>query len=137
MSPGDLALFFLPESAYPFVIAVLALGIVVGFLPLGKGARLILLIALMPLMSSVTSRVLEVLPWYVAVGLLLFVGLSVVRGVLELFLGREAAGHVLAWCIIGLAKLTFRVVAVLVAGGFTLLRLALRASARVEPRRLQ
>ncbi|ODT03810.1 MAG: hypothetical protein ABS52_07740 [Gemmatimonadetes bacterium SCN 70-22] len=132
MSVGELALFFLPQSAYPLAIVALALGVIVGFLPVSKAVRLMLLLAFLPILTTVMVQVLAMFPWYVAAGLFLFVLLSVVRGVLELFLGREAAGHVLGWMVVSCIRLAFRI-------AVGALRLGVQATRRVayaDPRRL-
>lgn len=100
MRLADLLLLLMPESALPLVVMGLGVAVVVGVLPFGRAARLILLIACLPLLGAVIEALLASVPWYVILGVLCLMLLFILRGILELFLGREAAGHVLGAMVI-------------------------------------
>lgn len=136
VSFSDLVLFLLPESAYPLAVVAICAGAMVGFLPVSKAARLVLLLAFLPVMTTVLQQVMDILPWYSAPAVFLFVVLSVVRGILELFLGREAAGHVLGWTVIACVRTAFRLVAGILGLAAGAVQRAARAPNRAEPRRL-
>jgi len=123
MSPVDLIWLFLPQELLPLLVIGMALLSVVGLVRPRRVLGLVVLILLLPIISMAVEEILAQLPWYV--GVLLLVGLTtnVIRLVLQVFLGKEAAGHILGRAVVAtfkglcyLALLPFRGLFLLVRG---------------------
>jgi len=132
--PIDLAWIFLPQELLPLLVIVMAMLSIVGLVRPSRVYGVLLLIAVMPILSLIIEEVLAALPWYV--GVLLLVGLTtnVVRLVLELFLGKEAAGHVLGHATIATFKGLFYLIGLPVRGVVALARRLTRGAQGRLPR---
>jgi len=104
MRPVDLIWLFLPEELLPLLIVGMALLSLVGLIKLWRVLGIVMLILLLPFISLAVEEILAQLPWYV--GMLLLVGLTtnVIRLVLQVFLGKEAAGHILGRAVVAAFK---------------------------------
>ena len=84
-------LFFTPEEYLVLMVAAAGLAMVIGARRFA-GTLLVaaLVVALLPFLLD---PLLDVLPGWVLVGLLLFFGLAVLRVAFELFIGRNSTDH--------------------------------------------
>jgi len=129
MTLRDVAWLFLPDSAIPLLVVVLGVVTVLGFVRVRKAAGILLMLALLPFISRLVEDVLSQLPPYVGWLIMLFFAANVARVVLEVFFGREAAGHILGHAVIGVFRgvgwILFGVVRLIfgaLGGAFALLR---------------
>lgn len=116
MKPLDLIWLLLPEETLPLLVVGLALLSLFGLVRPARATAIVVLLLLLPVISLLVEEILARLPWYVGVLLLVALLTNVIRLVLELFLGREAAGVVLGQAAIRGFKLGFFLVTLPVRG---------------------
>ena len=134
MRPIDLFWLLLPEKAFPLLIVGLGMATIVGIMRPRRAISILLMLALVPVVSILVEAIVSRLPWWVGVTLLVVLALNVIRVVLEILLGRVAAGHVLGAAVVG----TFRTLLAIGAGVIRLLVLGMRQiSSRLARRRQQ
>lgn len=84
-------LLFLPDEALVFVVIGLGIAMILGLLT-GRAALGILgLILLLPILSPFVEAFMGILPPWIALVILLIVGLSILRGLAAIFIGRGGA----------------------------------------------
>lgn len=110
MKPTDLLWLFLPEDFFPLLIVGLATLSIVGLVRPGRVITMLLLVLMLPVISIVVEGILAQLPWYVGALILLALVTNVARLVIQVFVGREAAGHILGHAVLALFRGTFYIV---------------------------
>jgi hypothetical protein len=106
---------FVPDQALPLLIIVAGALVILGFR--ATGIRLLLITLLIPVLSPFAEAFLSGLPPWVAVIVVLIVGLSILRAILFVLLGRSAAEHaigilaadIIRVAVVALVLLPFRI----------------------------
>lgn len=83
----------LPDEAMPLVIVLLGLALIVGLIRPRAAFGVILTIILLLLTAPFLDLLFEALPWWVLLLLLVWVGLYLLRSLLEVFIGDRAAAE--------------------------------------------
>jgi hypothetical protein len=81
----------LPDEALILLIAAAGLLLILGFR--GLAGSLLAMAVLLPMLAPFVEALMSELPLWVAVGILLVIGLAILRAFASLFLGRRAADH--------------------------------------------
>jgi hypothetical protein len=102
--------WLLPDQALPVVFGAGCLILVLGFWRAGLG--LMIPVLLMPVVSPIVERTMAKLPPWAALALLALAGLSLLRGLASLVLGRSAANLLLAALALGFVRLILLVLVV-------------------------
>lgn len=102
--------WLLPESALPLVIVAAGLGLMTGIISRKTAFGLIGLVILFVILSPFVSVLVDALPLWVTVLLLLFVGLSFCRAVLNALIGQRAASHTVGILVADVIRFFFRLV---------------------------
>ncbi len=102
----------LPEELLPLLLAGAGLCLILGLRTLAISLAAVAITA--PFVSVIAGAVLELLPWYAVIAVMVFAVLSMVRAASNLMLGRAATDHVVgdlaADVVRFVIKLPFRVV---------------------------
>ena len=85
---------FLPDTALPLVFVVVALLLILRLITPRAAGMILGGLLLGSLLAPFLEVLFSHLPWWVSFGILLMIGISLVKGVLALFLGARAADHV-------------------------------------------
>ena len=114
MTPTQLLAMLVPDSALPLVVVILGILVIVGVVARQRALSLLIMGAIMLILTPFIESAFAALPWWIAIGIFLVVGLSMARGALALMLGTRAAdhavGHVAGYAIIATARGGFRAV---------------------------
>jgi hypothetical protein len=103
-------MFFIPDEALVLVIALIGLGLIVGFLRPRSAGRLLGGVVLMLLLAPLVESFIAALPWWVNLLLLFGVGWSLIRGLSRLVLGGRAADHMVGILAADAVRALFRTV---------------------------
>lgn len=90
---GNLLWFFVSEETLPFVIVAVGFGLMTGALSRRTAFRTLAIAILMVMASSFIPMLLDLLPLWILVPLMLFVAMSFLRALLSAGLGARAADH--------------------------------------------
>lgn len=82
----------LPEELLPLLLAGAGLCLILGLRTLAISLAVVAITA--PFISVIAGAVLELLPWYAVIAVMVFAVLSMVRAASNLMLGRAATDHV-------------------------------------------
>lgn len=83
--------FFLPDEALPLLVVGVAIALILGLLA-GRTALSILgLLILIPILTPFVEALFGAMPAWISVVVLVIIGLSILRGIAALFIGRRAA----------------------------------------------
>jgi hypothetical protein len=133
MRPVDLFWIFFPDELIPLLIVGLGMATIVGLIRPKRVLGILVLLLLTPGFSWAIENAIALLPWWVGVLIMVLLGLNVLRLVLELFVGKEAAGHIIGQAVTGtfrglvrMVTTVIQAVATLVSGGFRWAARALR-----------
>lgn len=88
-------LWWLPDEALPLVIALVGLALMLGLIRIRTALTALLTVLLLVALTPLLDAFLAMLPGWLLLVLVLLAGLSLLRGVLELTLGRQAAAGAL------------------------------------------
>jgi hypothetical protein len=101
-------LVFLPDEAFPLILVLLAVAVVVGLARPRLLLGFLLLLMLLPVIGPLFDAFLTAVPWWLVVlvvgGLLMWV----VRAALSVLVGREAAAHVVGALVAEAIKAVFK-----------------------------
>lgn len=100
--------WFLPDEALVLVIVVAGLGLITGLIPRGIAFGLVGAVVLFALLSPFVPVLLEALPLWLVVLLLLFLGLAFCRAVLNALIGPRAAAHTVGILVADVIRFFFR-----------------------------
>jgi len=104
---------WLPQEAYPALIVLLAVGLIVGLITRQRAFALLGLIILLALLKPFISALFHSLPWSIALLLIIFFFFGITRAALNLLFGRRATDHFVGECMFAFFSLPFRMVAYL------------------------
>jgi len=99
--------WLLPDEAMPLVIVGIGLALIVGLVRGRTGLGLLGMVVLVLLAGPFIDALLDTLPGWVILLLVLFVALALFRGVLSLLLGERAAGHAIGILAADVIRLCF------------------------------
>src|SRR5438046_923963 len=103
--------WFVPMEALPLILVGGALLVIIGRLRPGRLLVIVGGFAMLPLVAPVIEGVLDILPWWVVLGVVLVVAVSMFRGIAAMFIGERAAdemtGSLAASAVRGTLRLAF------------------------------
>jgi hypothetical protein len=111
--------WILPESALPLVIVAAAIGLITGLIPRKVVFGLLGAVIAMLMLGPFISVLLDALPVWLLLILMVFIALSFCRAILNATLGQSATSHMVGFLAADVVRLFFR-------GLFWPLRLFLR-----------
>jgi hypothetical protein len=83
--------FFLPDEALPLIVVGLGIALILGILTGRTMLGILGLVLLFPILSPFVESAMGSLPPWIALLILVIVGLSILRGLAALFIGQRAA----------------------------------------------
>jgi len=107
-----LSLFWwlLPDGALPLVIVAAALGLMTGLISRGTAFGIIGIVIAIVVFSPFAGVLLDALPLWAVLLLMLFLGLSFCRAVLNALIGQRAAAHTVGILVADVIRFFFRLV---------------------------
>lgn len=112
----ELLLAFLPDQAYPAIIAGLGLALILGIVSRSFVFSILGTIILFALLSPFIDALFDSLPLWLLLLIMLIVGFSLLRFVMSTLFGKEATGHILGALLITLFAMPFRLLGYLIRG---------------------
>lgn len=108
--------WFIPDQALPLVFLAGCVLLMLGWR--GTGVSLMTSALLLPILSPFVEAFMAAMPPWIALAILVIVGLSFMRGLTALLLGEVAAGHmigvlaadVVRWTFLALFVMPFRLI---------------------------
>jgi membrane-bound ClpP family serine protease len=119
---------FLPDSMMVFVIVIIGLCLMVGALSPRKAKQWLGYVILLLVAAPFCDIILNMLPTWLWVVLVVIAAWMLFRFVAEAILGREGASHMMGILAADVVRGAFRLLLCLVAAPFRLLRYALRTA---------
>lgn len=99
---------FLPDAAIPLLMVAVGLALIVGLIRPRAAFGVILTVILLLLAAPFLDLLFEALPWWVLLLLLVWVGLYLLRSLLEVFIGDRAAAEAVGSLAADLIRAGFR-----------------------------
>jgi hypothetical protein len=96
--------WFVPDEALPLILIGGAILVILGVLRPNRVIAIVLGLAFLPLLGPIVDGLFVVLPWWIIVPVLVIIAISMFRGIAALFIGNEAADHMvgtLAAAVVG------------------------------------
>lgn len=106
----ELLLAFLPDQAYPVLITGIGLALILGIITRSAAFSILGTIILFALLSPFIDALFDMLPLWLLLLIMLWVGFTLFRFVIGGLFGREAAGHFMGRVLYDIFILPFRVV---------------------------
>ena len=103
-------LAFLPDQAIVLVIMAIGLALICGFVNARRAFALIGGIALMLVLSPFIGALINALPSWLLLGLLVFLGLSLLRAISNFSIGTRSTDHMVGILAADVIRLGFRAV---------------------------
>jgi len=89
-------LWLLPESFSVLIVAALGIGVMLRALSIGRALKIILAVALIPVViDSLVNVAFDVLPWWLLALGLFVVGVQMLRFFAGFIIGNDAAAHMM------------------------------------------
>lgn len=104
----DLVWWLLPDSLLPLVIVAAGLGLMTGFISRRTAFGLVGIVIAYLILSPFVPVLLDALPTWFTLLLLLFMGISFCRAVLNALIGRRAAAHTVGILVADVIRFFFR-----------------------------
>jgi hypothetical protein len=101
-------LSFLPSGYLSVVIAVVAFGIMLGFIRPRRGFGIIVGFIASIILAPVIGAVLDQLPWWLNLLVILFSGLALIQGFAALFIGDRASDTMAGSLAADIVRLSIR-----------------------------
>ena len=119
---------FLPDSMMVFVIMIVGLCLMVGALSPRKAKQWLGYVVLLLITAPFYDVVLDMMPRWLLLALLVIAAWMLFRFIAEAVLGRAAAAHMMGILAADVVRGTFRLILILAAMPFRLVRYAFRAA---------
>ena len=112
----ELILAFMPDQAYPAIIAGLGLALILGIISRSVVFSILGTIILFALLSPFIDTLFDSLPLWLLLLIMLVVGFTLLKFVMTTLFGKEATGHVLGQLLMAIFTLPFRILGLLIRG---------------------
>ncbi len=106
----DLALLLLPDRLLLVGGVGLALAFVFGLVARSRATRLLVSLIVVLVSAPYVEALCAALPWWLSIAILGFGAIYIVRRVLELVFGSEAAGHIIGNVVVSAGSVLLRVI---------------------------
>lgn len=112
----ELLFAFLPDEALPVIIVGLGLALILGIISRSVVFSILGTIILFAILSPFIDALFDSLPLWLLLLIMLFVGFSLLKLIMNTLFGREATGHLLGRFLYKVFAMPFRLIGHLIRG---------------------